>query len=63
MVEDYAKWFLARLKRWSSGWLSANFCADRFTAADISVGYALHFAEFGGFQTQFTRRWPPIGTV
>ena len=49
-ADDYARWFLARLKQvdraLSSGgeWL----CADRFTGADISVGYALLLASFLG---------------
>ncbi|MCA0406593.1 MAG: glutathione S-transferase family protein [Proteobacteria bacterium] len=55
VVEDYAKWFLARLKTLEQRLASRDFiCADRFTAADISVGYALLFAEFGGFEAQFT---------
>lgn len=55
VVEDYAKWFLARLKTLEQRLSQREFlCADRFTAADISVGYALLFAEFGGFQKEFT---------
>jgi glutathione S-transferase len=55
VVEDYAKWFLARLKTLEPH-LSQNefLCAGRFTAADVSVGYALHFGEFGGFEKQYT---------
>lgn len=46
VVEDYQRWFLARLKTVEAtlaqqAWL----CAGRFTAADISVGYALMLAE------------------
>lgn len=46
VAEDYAKWFAARLRTLEPRlaerpWL----CADRFTAADISVGYALLLAE------------------
>ena len=42
VVEDYTKWFLSRL-RWIDAVLQdeAFLCAGRFTAADISVGYAL----------------------
>lgn len=45
VADDYAKWFLARLKAVDRAldhgdWL----CAGRFTAADISVGYALLLA-------------------
>lgn len=45
-ADDYARWFLSRLKHvdraltGGQAWL----CADRFTAADISVGYALSLA-------------------
>lgn len=46
VVEDYQRWFLARLKvlepqLQQRDWL----CAQRFTAADISVGYALMLAD------------------
>jgi glutathione S-transferase len=49
VANDYAKWFLSRLRAVdrvveTSDWL----CADRFTAADISVGYALLLAEHLG---------------
>jgi glutathione S-transferase len=45
VAADYEKWFLSRLRHVSrtvsqSEWL----CADRFTGADISVGYALLLA-------------------
>lgn len=45
VADDYAKWFLSRL-RYASKVLeqSEYLCADRFTAADISVGYALLLA-------------------
>lgn len=46
VAQDYAKWFLARL-RWMEAALGAQdwVAAGRFTAADISVGYALMLAE------------------
>lgn len=55
IAEDYAKWFLARLRTLeprlsSQEWL----CASRFTAADISVGYALLLAQHLELQAQFT---------
>jgi glutathione S-transferase len=46
VADDYARWFLSRLRHVDRAladgpeWL----CADRFTAADISVGYALLLA-------------------
>ncbi|MGJ7916974.1 glutathione S-transferase family protein [Massilia sp. LXY-6] len=53
-AEDYQKWFLARLRAVDAAvgeraWL----CAGRFTAADISVGYALLLAEYIGLAPQF----------
>jgi glutathione S-transferase len=56
VADDYARWFLARLRgldaRLSQ---SETLCAGRFTAADISVGYALHLAEKIGL----SERMPP----
>jgi glutathione S-transferase len=51
---DYARWFFARLRAVdataaSNEWL----CADRFTIADISVGYALMFAQSTGLSADF----------
>ncbi|MDM0104498.1 glutathione S-transferase family protein [Variovorax sp. J22R24] len=44
-AEDYAKWFIARLRGIDAVLAKHEFlCADRFTAADISVGYALMLA-------------------
>lgn len=43
---DYAKWFLGRLRAVETALgRTETLCADRFTAADISVGYALRLAE------------------
>lgn len=54
VVEDYAKWFLARLKTLEARLETRDFlCADRFTAADISVGYALLLAQLLGLDAQF----------
>ncbi len=55
VADDYAKWFLARLRAvdrtlQNSEWL----CADRFTAADISVGYALLLAAQLNLDVGFT---------
>jgi glutathione S-transferase len=59
VVQDYKKWFLARLKTIESRLQSRTFlCADRFTAADVSVGYALMLATHLGMQPDFT---PAIG--
>jgi glutathione S-transferase len=54
-ADDYARWFLSRLRHvdralQSSAWL----CAGRFTAADISVGYALLLADYLKLSDRFT---------
>jgi len=41
-VEDYTRWFLGRLRGIENALAGRDYlCAGRFTAADISVGYAL----------------------
>jgi glutathione S-transferase len=51
---DYAKWFLGRLRAVEAALGQAKtLCADRFTAADISVGYALRLAENIGLAKDF----------
>lgn len=46
VAADYAKWFLARLRSLEPVLTTREFlCAGRFTAADISVAYALMLAE------------------
>jgi glutathione S-transferase len=55
VADDYAKWFLARLRAVDRALLDAeHLCAGRFTAADISVGYALLLAEHVGLDAEFT---------
>ncbi|CAB3711276.1 glutathione S-transferase family protein [Paraburkholderia rhynchosiae] len=55
VAEDYAKWFLARLRSLEPLLATRDFlCADRFTAADVSVGYALMLAQHLGLSAQFT---------
>lgn len=44
-VEDYSRWFNARFKAAAPLMGETFVCADRFTAADISVGYATMLAE------------------
>lgn len=55
VAADYARWFLARLRtlepRLSAG---GHLCAGRFTAADVSVGYALKLASYLGLADGFT---------
>ena len=44
-ADDYARWFLSRLRHVDRTLQDADWlCAGRFTAADISVGYALLLA-------------------
>lgn len=55
VAEDYAKWFLARLRTLEPHLAEQDWlCAGRFTAADISVGYALMLASHLGLDAQFT---------
>lgn len=52
---DYARWFLARLRAVETAAATNEWlCAGRFTVADISVGYALMFAQSTGLSEQFT---------
>ncbi len=55
VADDYARWFMSRLRHvdralQSGPWL----CAGRFTAADISVGYALLLADHLELSDRFT---------
>jgi glutathione S-transferase len=55
VAEDYAKWFLARLRTLEPVLAErAYLCAGRFTAADVSVGYALMLARHVGLAERFT---------
>ncbi len=54
--EDYRRWFLARLKGLVPVLSHSDYlCADRLTAADISVGYALMLADY----LQLAEQFPP----
>jgi len=56
VAEDYTRWFLARLRTLETALSTRTFlCADRFTAADVSVGYALLLARHLGLEP----RWRP----
>jgi glutathione S-transferase len=55
VAEDYTKWFLARLRTLEPLLSTQEFlCAQRFTAADVSVGYALLLAQHLGLRERFT---------
>lgn len=54
VVDDYARWFAARLRPLAARLAQHEFlCAQRFTAADISVGYALMLASTIGLDSAF----------
>jgi len=54
VADDYAKWFLARLRGVDAVVSQQTYlCAGRFTSADISVGYALILASYLGLDTRF----------
>ena len=55
VADDYAKWFLARLRAVDRALQQGDhLCAGRFTAADLSVGYALLLAEQLGLDAEFS---------
>ena len=55
VAADYAKWFFGRLRAVEGAVSNSTvLCAGRFTAADISVGYALLLAERIGLAKDFT---------
>ena len=54
VATDYAKWFFGRLRAVEAATAkSETLCAGRFTAADISVGYALLLAQRIGLAKDF----------
>ncbi|MES2361268.1 MAG: glutathione S-transferase family protein [Pseudomonadota bacterium] len=55
VADDYSRWFLARLKAVDAALRQQDFlCAGRFTAADVSVHYALMLASHLGLAAQFS---------
>jgi glutathione S-transferase len=54
VVDDYTRWFLGRLRAVEAATSSSDWlCAGRFTAADISVGYAVMLADSIGLSAHF----------
>jgi len=54
VVKDYAIWYLARLKRLNLHLENNDFLvANKFTIADISVGYALYLGELLGLAPHY----------
>lgn len=65
VADDYTRWFLSRLKHVDRALEARDWlCGERFTGADISVGYALLLAEFlgilGGASPKILRYWEAI---
>ena len=55
VVQDYAKWFLGRLRGLDAHMEARDYLVDgRFTIADIAVGYALHLGEVVGLAEHYT---------
>lgn len=53
-ADDYTRWFLSRLRTLEPLFESReHLCAGRFTAADVSVGYALLLADDIGLAERF----------
>jgi glutathione S-transferase len=55
VAADYAKWFHGRLRAVEAATTgkAETLCANRFTAADIVIGYALRLADTNGLASDF----------
>jgi glutathione S-transferase len=54
VADDYERWFLSRLRKGLETLEGGFYAAGRFTAADVSIGYALLLAGKLGSDAQFT---------
>jgi glutathione S-transferase len=55
VVEDYSRWFIARLRRLDGHIPGRTYlCGERFTIADIAVGYALYLGVLQGLDQGYT---------
>lgn len=55
VVEDYRRWFIARLRRLDQHLPGRKYlCDERFTIADIAIGYALYLGELQGLHGEYT---------
>ena len=67
VAEDYRRWFLGRLRAVENATGDREFlCCDRFTIADIAVGYGLHLAQSLGiddFGENTTRYWEGLQKI
>jgi glutathione S-transferase len=53
-VEDYRRWFYGRLRAVDAAAQAGDYLvANRFTAADIAIGFALHLATLIGIDQDF----------
>ena len=54
-ADDYEKWFAARLIRLDEHLITRDYlCANRFTLADIAIGFSLHLATLLKLDKHFT---------
>jgi glutathione S-transferase len=54
VVEDYRRWFYGRLRAVDAALQGTDYLvANRFTAADIAIGFALHLATLIGIDQEF----------
>ncbi len=54
-VSDYGRWFIGRLKRLDRHISDRKYlCDQRFTIADIAIGYALYLGEIVGFSKDYS---------
>lgn len=54
VVEDYSKWYLSRLRCVESALEDREYlCAERFTIADVAVGYALFLGTTLGLDARY----------
>lgn len=57
VAEDYIIWLFARLRSVDNAIENKEYlCADRFTLADINVGYALYLAKVLGFENRMSEQ-------
>lgn len=57
VADDYRQWFLARLRRLDTHLLEHDYlCDERFTIADICIGYALHLGDVLGMSKHYQQQ-------
>jgi glutathione S-transferase len=54
-VEDYSRWYIARLRRLDAHIADRDYlCDNRFTIADIAIGYALYLGKLQRLDGEYT---------